>query len=338
MWNRRVSVGFTFNIVYTRGTVRCLSPFAWSLVKWSDCSFRLVANGCTSEELGTLQRLCQENARFELSVLPTELPMTHGEALDHLLASSGGGSFCFMDSDILATGDFVSEAVSVCDQYAAMFCCCPAIYRKRDDEVNRYNGVDVGCTYFAIYDHRVLGDLVEDTGISFDKYRWDEVPSQYREQITAIGMQREKYDTGKLINVMLLSRGERLFMMEDGPLLHIGGVSRIAYKDEGRHLGSLGRIAARFPQGRLGRLLVRIAEDRQRKSRTRGWTAEKIAARDEKAKHKLLVNRYIAQVLDAVAADLPLPQAPRLGDAEVDSKVELATRVIVDQYREIARR
>ena len=84
--------------------------------------------------------------------------------------------------------------------------------------------------------------------------------------------------------------------------------------------------------------MVRIAEDRQRKSRTRGWTAEKIAARDEKAKHKLLVNRYIAQVLDAVAADLPLPQAPRLGDAEVDSKVELATRVIVDQYREIARR
>lgn len=110
-----------FHLIYTPGTVQPLRLLLYSLLKFSDCTFRLVANGCTRAERGDLQRLCAGNTRLSYIALPTPKIMLHGEALNYLQAQSQDQIFCFMDSDIYAVGEFLTTFLPCLDRYSAVF-------------------------------------------------------------------------------------------------------------------------------------------------------------------------------------------------------------------------
>ena len=123
-----------FNIVYTVGTVRYLRLLVFSLLKWSEASFRLVANGCSPEEAHMLEELCRSSSQLEFLALPSTTLLPHSDVLSHLQSMEQSQYFCFMDSDILATGDFVSEMAPYLGQYSAVFSATP-IWCTEEEQV-----------------------------------------------------------------------------------------------------------------------------------------------------------------------------------------------------------
>ncbi|RMG05844.1 MAG: hypothetical protein D6726_00570 [Nitrospirae bacterium] len=112
-----------FNIIYTPETVRYLLIFVMSLLRWSDCSFRLVANGCSDDECDLLRRFCLSSEHLEFYRYPSKEMLPHGTVLTQLQKMEEGEFFCFMDSDIFATGPFMDDFRSLLSEYDGVFSC-----------------------------------------------------------------------------------------------------------------------------------------------------------------------------------------------------------------------
>jgi hypothetical protein len=227
-----------FHIIYTPGTVKPLQLLLHSLLKWSDCTFHLVANGCTRPEMSALQQLCADNPRLIFSALPTKQTMVHGAALNYLQAQNQAQYFCFMDSDIYAVGEFMPTFLPLLVQYSALFSGMPLRYEQRGlllpqeqsfmagPYTHTRDGLCLGTTFFAIYHNQALTELRRSTGIGFTKYRWAELPAPYQEALQALGLQSQLYDTAKLLNLALHLHGSALHYQPCPPLRHIEAVSR----------------------------------------------------------------------------------------------------------------
>jgi hypothetical protein len=83
----------------------------------------------------------------------------------------------------------------------------------------------LGGTYFAIYHTNTVTQLIQSTNIDFERLWWPEIPEQYQHRLIQMGLQKEKYDTGKLLNLLLLDKGKALIFKESSSLHHIGGLS-----------------------------------------------------------------------------------------------------------------
>ncbi|MCK4796966.1 MAG: hypothetical protein KAT05_06265, partial [Spirochaetes bacterium] len=89
-----------FNIIYSPGDVLYSRLFLLSLLKWSECSFRVVNNGCTGKEKEMIINLCDNYSRLEYYELSSDNIFEHGAALSHLQTIEESDYFCFMDPDI----------------------------------------------------------------------------------------------------------------------------------------------------------------------------------------------------------------------------------------------
>jgi len=240
-----MSARLTFHIVYVPGSVRYLLPFASRLLRWSDCAFRLVANGCTDAEVAALRDFCGRDPRLELLVLPTGRTLSHWEALNYLQARTREERFCFMDSDILATGPFMADITPQLVTHAGVFAGAPLWCRPGDQvlrpgmdvvcgEHNRTEaGLPLGGTFFAVYDNRILTDFIQATGIGFEMRGGEDIPSEMRPWLAAQGLAGERYwfDTGKTLNLGLLRHGQTLAVLDSPYLYHLGGLSFIARRN-----------------------------------------------------------------------------------------------------------
>jgi len=323
-----------FNIVYTPGTVRFLHFFAFSLLRRLNCSFRLAANGCSPEEIHLLRRMCGRYPdRAELLRLPFHEVVTHGQALSYLQSLERSDHFCFMDSDILATGDFLSDITPLVGRYAGVFSGTPLWCRDEEQilpeafpfMVGRYNRTDkdvcLGSTFLAVYDNRVLAQVIQATGINFEWRSWPDIPSRCRDQLTRMGLARREYDVGKLLNLLLLGQGEHLVHVESPHLHHIGGMSTYISSRRGSNprKGFFSRLRA------LGRRLMG-PKDTQRSSGD-----ESAVLRMERRKESM--NRYFSELLKALVDHRPLPGIPNLDDSEIQERVQRVTKHVVDLHR-----
>ena len=227
-------MALTFHIIYTAGTVKPLQLLLYSLLKWSDCTFRLVANGCSRAEQATLQRLCASNPRLSCVTLPTQKVMVHGEALNYLQEQNQTDYFCFLDSDIYAVGEFlptllpdVSKVVGIFS--AATFSDLP---QDRVSPIGEYMPIQqrvyIGTTFLAIYNNAVITETRRATGIGFTPCRWEALAELYQKPIAAMGAKRDYYDTAKLLNLMMHLSGHALQHQPCPTLRHIGGLSRFS--------------------------------------------------------------------------------------------------------------
>ena len=344
----RESSQLTFNIVYTPGTVRYLQLFVFSLLKWLDCSFRLVANGCPAEEARLLRELCRSISRLEFLALPVTKHISHGKALNYLQDLEHSDTFCFMDSDIMATGTFLSESVPLLDRCAGVFSGSPVFCR--DDErvmtdgfpkvIGLFNrteeGLCLGGTYLAMYDNKVLTRVRQSLSVGFERYDWADVPSQCQSWLAEAGFKKTWYDTGKLLNLMLHSQGERLEFIESPSLQHITGMSWFALREikERRKLSARRSVAWRIRRG-LRRLMV--AMDRKAPEVQNGVTvdAEVMMRESGRQAKRHAASRYFSELLTYLSENRPLPAVPDLNDPEIEEKIELVAADIAALYEEV---
>jgi hypothetical protein len=292
----------TLHVIYTPDTVAPFSRFALTLLRWSDCRVQLVANGCTAAEQAQLQALAQGNPRLAFLPLAAEQPLIHGEALNRLHDLCDEPIFGFVDSDIFAVGPFMPDDLS-----ASLTCFLPmAAFWSQAEEARQPHRHRMGCTYFALYDNATLRDLRQQWGIGFDKHRWEALPDAQRAALQALDFQKERYDTGKLLNALLVAAGGRVAFADPANLRHLGGSSRA------RLTGKLNWRS----------WIVRLLTD---------WRAALRRKEIRQAKKKTGV--YFADLIDALAQGHPLPDLPP-GDPYVRRKVAGVTAEIVQLYAE----
>ncbi len=319
-----------FNIIYTPGTVHYLTFFVYSLLRWSDCSFRLVANGCSPEEEYALRDFCQQDVRLEFYRLPTKQVLEHGLALNHLQSLTQSAEFCFMDSDIYATGEFISQFLPLRTDHAAVFSCSP-VWCKAEDSVQRAdnpiiagefnctdNGRCLGNTYFAIYENALLTSFRQKHGIGFDRLTWQQLPRRLQQPLRAHHLQKEYYDTGKVLNLLLQDEGHQLIVREIETLQHLGGVSIVPIQR---------RDAAKqqqqpWPQT-LGQKLLRATAIRLRRIWQPGYYHFTFSKR--RAAYKI----YFHDLLVALHEHKTPPPLPQIDDPTVEARVEIVRQQII---------
>lgn len=341
----------TFHIVYTPGSVKYLYLFLLSLLKWSDCSFRLVANGCKIDEVAILQTICRKNSRLELLALPFQTMVSHGTVLNYLISRSHERYFCFMDSDILATGEFLNDLVPHLSQYIGVFSASPFWCQDEEQVLSdhfpkmqgRHNktaaGDCLGGTYFAIYHRKVISQLIQITNVGFERFWWSEIPSLYQRRLIQKGIKKEKYDTGKLLNFLLLEQGESLLFKNSSSLYHIGGVS--AYNTFTTALPWVCHLKDRLFQIFKKQHSQRITELYQIQNlSTLGLTITNeewmtlMESHSLVSKRRLTTSRYITHLLRALFEHSALPAIPNLDEPELTTKLEFITKNILAVYHE----
>ncbi len=331
-------VNLKFNIICTPGATQYAPLFALSLRKWSDCSFRLVANGCPPIEMRLLLEFCEKDPRFEFFALPTKTTMPHGQALSYLQLQERSDSFCFIDSDILATGEFLVELAPCLGQYAGIFSGSP-VWLKNEEKVipaafrgmaGRHSRTDenicLGSSYFAIYNNRVLTQTIQSTGICLNRYEWADIPTKYQDQLVQMGLRKAGYDTAKLLNLLLLNQGEYLLFKESPALQHVGGISTIA-TDYSSLVSQVRVFFSQLP------VLERLAMPRPLSRNMRVSTAELLTMRAIRKK-KIKTCRYVGKLLHALFQERPLPVTPSFGDPQIHERIEQLTAHIIALHKE----
>jgi hypothetical protein len=201
--------------------------------------FRLVSNGCRPEERDLLKAICNKDTRLEFLDLPTQGVMPHGEALTWLQQLEDAAYFCYMDTDIFARGDFWAEFAPLLGEYDALFSApplwCPAHGRRMTPDwrwmcgqhAESSTGLCLGSSFFGIYDNQVLSTFIHETGITFQPYDWGQLPRWVQTELERFGLKMDFYDTGKVLNILLQSRGHKLLFRDTELLCHVGGMAAL---------------------------------------------------------------------------------------------------------------
>jgi hypothetical protein len=285
-----------------------------------------------------LKDLCDKNSRLEFLALPSDKVIGHGQALSYLQTLEHSDYFCFMDSDILAAGEFLRELTPYVGQYTGVFSGSP-IWCRNEEQVlpetsqgmgGRYNranrGMCLGSTYFAIYDNRILSQFIQSTGISFRRFRWRDIPIQWKDQLVELGMERRSYDTGKVLNLLLLAHGEQLSFVESSFLQHIGGISDYAVY---RNRSPARRIVAKLKRiKRQVKLTFRMnlaGQDKMFGELVRSHMGRR---------RRNVAGFYFTQVLRSSFENRPPPAIPDVDDPEIAKRFEWVTMNIVSLYEE----
>ena len=347
-----------FYIIYTPFTVSLLYRFALSLAQQSSAHFCLVANGCSPEERQQLQSLSSRHAQLDYLLLSETETLDHGTSLNRLQEQTERETFGFIDSDIYAVGPFwppdaaepfwppdavgpfwLPDAVgpfwppdTLGDaKTAAWQIPAPASYRLADDLPNSHNQIFMGSTYFALYDNHKIRQLRADTGLGFGKYRWEQIPPDCQSQIEAVGLRREKYDTAKVLNILLMAQGYKLQSVEVQTLRHLGGVSRVIQQRDRAIQRSFLPLINAIPSHYLRRMLISLALSIQEAGNPN--IAGQSAERKQKRARKRLVNHYFHDLLSALeAGQCRYPKIVRTGEPDIDSRLVQMTEELIALY------
>ena len=322
----------TFHVIYVPGSVRCQLFFVESLLRWSDCNYRLVANGCTEEEINQMKACCSRSPRLDFLQIPTNRPLIHHDALNYLQARCRSDTFCILDSDILAAGPFMEILFPSLSTHAGVFAGAPLWCRPQDQvfhpsmdvvcgEHNRTaGGLPLGGTFLAIYNNTILTEYIHSTGMGFEMRSWSRLPLSLRSWCAAhdLAGPRHFYDTGKALNIGLLEQGNALAVFDSPALYHLGGLSFIARRNWTYAQGSF--LSGLAP--RLGRAYTEL----------RWWMRNDPVNRSRKlpfGRRRRLYGPYFSRLLAALADGKPLPPLPAEDDPDVRRLALDATRQIL---------
>ncbi|HJP05146.1 MAG: hypothetical protein QGH46_05255 [Gammaproteobacteria bacterium] len=334
-----------FNIIYTPGTVRYLTPFVTTLLKWCDCSFRLVANGCSGDECKLLEGVAALDDRLELLTMPGKRMLPHGETLDFLHARTDSEWFCFMDSDILAVGPFMDDFRDDLKDSDLFSSCLPLWHNDKDITIPKSfrhmhgihaytdTGITIACDYFVIYNKKTVDEACHATGVGLAVCSWNDLTQVNQAILRDLGQERADYDSAKALTLLMADRGARIHYKQSDKLKHIGGFTEVG-AIEGALLYTRGRIdnlAGKLP-GALGHTMLRIAD---------AWYALKLGpAADSwqenrsfssRLRRRAATARYFYLLIIGLMDDKPVPKVPNLGDPAA----ELRVAIVSDEIREL---
>ncbi len=322
-----------FHIIYTPNTVRTLLPFVETLLRWSDCAYCLVSNGCDDEEMSLLRTRCAGEPRLRWRSLPWPRKVEHGQALNFLFAASNEPSFCFMDSDILATGDFMAELLPAMSGAAGLFSAWPITIKAEERMLSdacsfiggrhshTADGRCLGGSYFAIYERAALACALAQAPDGFNRGYWAQLPRRMRQFLRKIGQERRFYDTGRVLNLFLQQQGGALRVHDCAALLHLGSYSIYA--------GSAQRTVPRWR--RLAQAVLRRVRNQLNGQTYRDAVLHQVAqdpVQRSVDQRRARLAGYFARLAAALAAGEDLPEPVELQDAELDDNVKRATAIL----------
>ena len=324
----------TFNVVYTPGSVRRLLPFAQSLLHGSGVRIRVVSNGCEADEIELLHSASRRSDRISVHILPFASAVNHGHALNHLFTTFEEPIFAFADSDVLAGGDFADDLFSAAPGTAGVFTAPPVGLIDAEaslPEGETYldgrhrllpDGTPIGGTYVAAYERRALDQVWERAPRGFGITRRSLLDRGFRAELSRRGWSFRVFDTGRVVNLLLLLDGHRLENRTVPELHHVGGFTVRDFRDTGvgvRHLVRQLRapdrqLLQRATDGAFMRLYSWRRGSRPGSSRRR------------------IVRAHIDQVLGAIDAGRAVPEAPPTGSEQVDQRLSELVAALVQNY------
>ena len=231
-------VDVVFNVVMTPGTFRFLEYFTRSLMRQSEVRFRLVANGCPSEELQAMSQFAAERApRVEMFQLSSPTMQPHGAALDEVyLAFDDGGYFSFVDSDVKAKRPFMTmflELLASADAVTSgnvAWSDDTVLPAGSPDLAGRHavghDGFVYGSSFLAIYARGAVERVRQHWGVTFRACADEKLPAPAQRRLATMGRRFEHYDTAKVLNILLQGEGFALAHVDNPALVHIGGISQ----------------------------------------------------------------------------------------------------------------
>jgi len=225
----------TFNIVFTDNTVQYLWLFPHSVLRHSGVKLRLIGNFISSHEESYLKKIVGENENLSYFPISTEAILSHHEVLNITYKAFNDESFfCFMDSDILSTGDFLADLNL--ESLDACYSCKPIWSDVITPEKNFHylqgrhiysnnKNILCGTSYFACYRRESTDFIMDKYGIDFRRYSWDDLSPEIQKLFRENELQYELYDTAKVLNLLLHFDSFRTEYIESPSLFHIGGMS-----------------------------------------------------------------------------------------------------------------
>jgi hypothetical protein len=338
-----------FNIIYTPGTARYLSPFVLTLLRWSDCRYRLVANGCSDDEVELLRAVTALDERLELLIMPEKRMLPHGETLDYLHERTDSDHFCFMDSDILAVGPFLDDFRDEMRNSDLFSSCLPLWHNEKDTVIPDHfehmhgihaytaDGLTIACDYFVAYDNRTFVQTRKETGAGLRVMAWQELSAGNQRVISDLGQKRLDYDSGKVLTLLMIARGHRIGFRQSDNLKHIGGFTEAGTGDGGPlyNRGRLDGIAAKLP--RLPGLLVTYLADAwyatiRRLPETGLRENISLASR---LRRRTATAKYFYLLIVGLMDDKPVPKVPVLGDRVAEARLGQVSREIAELITQV---
>lgn len=246
---------FVFNIVWTASVFPYLSYLVATQLAHSEARFRFVLNACTPGQADLMEAFADAHPGrvVEITVVSDDAMITHGAALDHVLATRDDGDyFCLIDSDIAASGPFVERFATRLADGVAGITSGRGIWSENTVVPEGHVGVNgeyfysadgylFGSPHFAMYRRDALLEVRERWDIGFGSAGG--LPDETTEFLRAAGHDYWLYDTGKLLNIFLQESGHRLEHEEHPALLHIGGMSHYLAPPDTEGKGSVMRLA-----------------------------------------------------------------------------------------------
>jgi len=348
-----------FNIIYAPNTVDYLAPFVHSLLRWTNCRYRLVANACSIEDRQKLQDLAHTDDRLEYLLASDTEMLEHGKVLDWLQEQTDDEYFCFMDSDIMATGscmEQLSAHIDACDVfssghplwYAPEDITLPAHFRRwQGSYAASSDNKTLGFTYFAVYRNALLKEVRKETGVGFAYAYWADIPAEHKQSLNRIGLRKIDYDTGKLLMALMLARGTRFRAAELKNMHHLGGISARA-DDEFTFFarGKFDQLACRFLGGALAGPLLYLADTwyglrtpspglTMTQSRELPMAERRIM--QSRARKRVNTARYFHAFLHSLLYGTEPPDVPVLGYRPAEERISQASRSLRSLFDSLRR-
>jgi hypothetical protein len=225
------------NVIYVKGTVKLLLPFAQTFLDHTNVRYRLISNGCSEEEELILREFARSDERLLYFSMNSSSIQSHHSILIELLFKDDSNYFAFIDSDIIVESDFVLSMLNKLEEADAVFSGLPLWHEPTDHLIPRkhkvmgglhtktHNNVQLGVTYCAFYDRKKIQKFIKKSGLDFRIYLWKDVPSIYQKKLIDLDLKKDFYDTSKVLNIFWQESGARLSFDNGVGLVHIGGIS-----------------------------------------------------------------------------------------------------------------
>ncbi len=332
----------TFNVIYTPGTAALLLPFTLSLLQSPAIRIRLVANGCEAKDAALLASTAARHERISHVVLPTQAVMEHGAALDHLFSTFPEPHFAIVDSDVIASGDFLPHLLPLVPGQAAVFAASPVWVTDEETVVPPgcsfiggrqrvlADGTPVGNTYLAIYDRAALEPLWRAAPRGFGTHDRSMLAREAQASLAERGWRYRFFDTSRLLNLQLLLAGYRIENRDVPELHHVGGMSGAGFPwrpETARD--SLRAILA----------ILRSGDERRLQRLTDGAAHRLYMIRSRRdPRHRRMNERrglvlaHVHTALDALLGRVSAPPRLRTDSAAVDRRVAALVAALEAQY------
>ncbi len=342
------SATLTFHIIYTPGSVHGLLPLVSTLLRHSTCHYRLVANGCSPDEIAHMERYAEQSGRLSVTRLPGKQQVNHGVALTQLFARSSDPYFCFMDSDILAAGDFMAELQPLLADAAGVFSAWPLMVRNQEKVLqadHQYigghhlatpTGVCLGGTYFAMYHRAALTAAMQYAPDGFGVSYRRQLPWATRSLLKRVAQERLFYDTGRLLNLILIDQGYLLRTLETDRLCHIGSYSMLTH--QASHPPPASPFSVRKSTSRVAKHFVRAVKEIINGQSYRRWVNRQlfdVSQKQQKRQLRREIALYFSALLQALTEGTTPPELVVLNDPEFDPRIQRATDLLLSAWREM---